>query len=69
MDRMESWMAFVSGAAGAALVAGIFGLVQFLINRKDKKNEQGRINFVKLCSIGQVSPDCSVDSDLCNGIY
>ena len=42
-------------------------LVDFM--QQDKKNEQGRINFVKLCSIGQVSPDCSVDPDLCNGIY
>ena len=42
-------------------------LVDFML--QDKKNERGRINFVKLCGIGQVSPDCSVEPDLCNGIF
>ena len=30
---------FASGAAGAAIVAGLFGLAQFLISRRDKKKE------------------------------
>lgn len=38
---METWMPFLSGATGAAIVAGIFSLVQFFVNRRDKKKEKG----------------------------
>ena len=37
---MNTWMPFISGAAGAAVVAGIFGLIQFFVNRGDKKKEK-----------------------------
>ena len=35
---METVYAILGGAAGAALVSGVFTLIQFLITRKDKKN-------------------------------
>lgn len=38
---METWMPFWSGVTGAAIATGIFGLVQFFVNRRDKKKEKG----------------------------
>lgn len=32
--------AFWSGAAGAALIAGVFGLAQYLIARRDRKKDR-----------------------------
>ena len=41
---MEGWLNLLSGAAGAALVAGVFSIIQWSLTRKavqhDKKNEQ-----------------------------
>lgn len=37
---MELILAIVGGGAGAALVAGAFSLIQFLINRKDKNDDE-----------------------------
>lgn len=36
---MENLITFLSGAAGAALVAGIFSLIQYALKRKDKKTD------------------------------
>ena len=37
---MELLKAFLGGAGGAALFAGVIALVQFLLNRKDKQNDK-----------------------------
>lgn len=37
---METLKAFLSGAGGAAMIAGIFGLWQWWLNRKAKKEDQ-----------------------------
>lgn len=37
---MDVILSIVGGSCGAAIVTGIFALVQFLINRKDKQSGQ-----------------------------
>lgn len=37
---MQNFWTFLSGAAGAALIAGIFSLVQYKLNKKDAQTEE-----------------------------
>ena len=37
---MQNFTAFLSSAGGAALIAGIFGLMQYLRKRKDDKDDK-----------------------------
>ena len=41
---MEVILAIVGGSAGAAIVTGIFSLIQFGINRKDKRSGKADVN-------------------------
>lgn len=41
---MEVILAIVGGSAGAAIVTGIFSLIQFGINRKDKRSGKVDVN-------------------------
>ena len=44
------WLELLSGAAGAALVAGIFGLITWLLNRKADKEDKAQSQSVANCA-------------------
>lgn len=37
---MEGWLNLLSGAAGAALVAGVFSIIQWSLNKHDKNSKK-----------------------------
>ena len=41
---MDVILAIVGGSAGAAIVTGLFTLIQFFINRKDKRSGKTDVN-------------------------
>lgn len=46
---MELLKSFITGAAGTALVGGIFGVVMWCLNRKAAKEDAKQKNFSSVC--------------------
>ena len=47
---MEFLKTFLTGAAGAALVGGVFGVIMWLLNRKATKEDKAQNNAVATCT-------------------
>lgn len=46
---MEVILSIVGGSAGAAIVAGIFGLIQWKLNRNAKKEDSAEARSIAVC--------------------
>lgn len=47
---MELLRSFLTGAAGAALVGGIFGIIMWCLNRKAAKEDAEQTNIATVCA-------------------